>query len=236
MTLGMSAGFSGFGGMVLKSVQRDTLTSAAVQEQPPPASVPMPEARLDVPACLKRVRRRDEEAARQLIQHLYPLVMKLVRSHLPRRTAEEDLAQVVFMKIFANLKQYSGKVPLEHWVSRIAVNTCLNQLRSEQSRPELRWADLSEDQQEVLETLVRTTDDLHPSKGMASREILERMMERLGAEDRLVLTLLHIEGRSVEEVRRVTGWSASLVKVRAFRARNKLRKHLAGILKEEELL
>lgn len=236
MTLGMSAGFSGFGGMVLQSVQRDTLTSAAVQEQPPSASVPMPEARLDVPACLKRVRRRDEEAARQLIQHLYPLVMKLVRSHLPRRTAEEDLAQVVFMKIFANLKQYSGKVPLEHWVSRIAVNTCLNQLRSEQSRPELRWADLSEDQQEVLETLVRTTDDLHPSKGMASREILERMMERLGAEDRLVLTLLHIEGRSVEEVRRVTGWSASLVKVRAFRARNKLRKHLTGILKEEELL
>lgn len=222
--------------MVLQSVQRDPLTSVAVHEQPRPASAPIPEARLDVPACLKRVRRRDEEASRQLIQHLYPLVMKLVRSHLPRRTAEEDLAQVVFMKIFANLKQYSGKVPLEHWVSRIAVNTCLNQLRSEQSRPELRWADLSEDQQEVLETLVRTTDDLHPSKGMASREILERMMERLGAEDRLVLTLLHIEGRSVEEVRRVTGWSASLVKVRAFRARNKLRKHLAGILKEEELL
>lgn len=195
-----------------------------------------PEAKLDVPACLKRVRRKDDEAARQLIQHLYPLVMKLVRSHLPRRTSEEDLAQIIYMKIFANLKQYSGKVPLEHWVSRIAVNTCLNQLRSEQSRPELRWADLSEEQQDVLDTLVRTTDDLHPSKGIASREVLERMLERLGPEDRLVVTLLHVEGRSVEEVRKITGWSGSLVKVRAFRARNKLRKSLTKILKEEELL
>src|SRR5689334_13109434 len=102
------------------------------------------ETALDVPLCVKRARRGDEEAARLLIQHLYPLVIKLVRSHLPRRTSEEDLAQTVFMKMFANLGQYSGTVPLEHWVSRIAVNTCLNQLRVEKVRPELRYADLTD--------------------------------------------------------------------------------------------
>jgi len=62
---------------------------------------------------------------------LYPLVLKLVRAHLPRRAAEEDLVQTVFMKVFAKLDDYAGAVPLEHWVSRIAVNTCINQLRAE---------------------------------------------------------------------------------------------------------
>ena len=80
----------------------------------------------------------DDEAARELVRRLYPLVAKMVRSHRPRRTSEEDLCQMIFIKIFQKLSQFSGKVPLEHWVSRIAVNTCLNQIESEKVRPELR--------------------------------------------------------------------------------------------------
>jgi len=188
---------------------------------------------LNVPACVERVRFGDEEAASQLVQHLYPLVIKLVRSHLPRRTSEEDLAQTVFMKVFANLGQYSGRVPLEHWVSRIAVNTCLNQLRVEKVRPELRYADLAEEEQEVLDALGHTGDELHPAKSMASRELLEKMLERLKPEDRLVVQLLHVEERSVEEVRKLTGWNRSLIKVRAFRARHKLRQYLSKLVKDE---
>src|SRR5262245_2999061 len=170
------------------------------------------DAALNVPACLERVRRRDEEAARLLIQHLYPLVIKLVRSHLPRRTSEEDLAQTVFMKMFANLGQYSGTVPLEHWVSRIAVNTCLNQLRIEKVRPELRYADLTDDESDVLDALAHTGQELHPAKNMASKELLEKMLERLNPADRLVVQLLHVDGHSVEEVRKLTGWNSSLIK------------------------
>src|SRR5262245_31126575 len=133
------------------------------------------DAALNVPACLERVRRRDEEAARLLIQHLYPLVIRLVRSHLPRRTSEEDLAQTVFMKMFANLSQYSGTVPLEHWVSRIAVNTCLNQLRVEKVRPELRYADLTNDESDVLDRLDQSREGINQATGVASRELLDQM-------------------------------------------------------------
>src|SRR5260370_34081340 len=119
----------------------------------------MSESGFDMVACLKRVRQRDEEAARSLLHEIYPLVMKLVRAHLPRRTSEEDLAQTIFMKIFANLGQYSGTVPLEHWVSRIAINACLNQLRIERVRPELRWADLGEEEAYVLECMAATSDE-----------------------------------------------------------------------------
>ena len=116
------------------------------------------ETGFDMAACVARVRQRDEDAARLLLNQLYPLVIKLVRAHLPRRTSEEDLAQVIFMKIFAKIDQFSGTVPFEHWVSRIAVNTCLNQLQAEKIRPELRWADLSEDEQRVQPNLAADHD------------------------------------------------------------------------------
>ena len=58
---------------------------------------------IDVAACLERVRRRDQQAARELVEHLYPLVVRIVRAHLPRRVAEEDLCQEVFLKMFSRL-------------------------------------------------------------------------------------------------------------------------------------
>ena len=205
-------------------------------ENPDEIAAPcLSEAELDVAACVRRVRRRDEDAARQLLNHLYPLVIKLIRAHLPRRTSEEDLAQMVFMKIFSNLGQYSGSVPLEHWVSRIAINTCLNQLRVEKVRPELRWSDLSEEESHVIQTLASMQADLRPTEQFASRDLVDRLLEMLTPSDRLVIHLLHIEERSVEEVQQITGWNRSVIKVRAFRARQKMKKHLATLLKGENL-
>ena len=190
----------------------------------------MPEPGFDVTACVERVRRRDEDAARALFRHLYPLVARLVRSHLPRRTSPEDLVQTVFMKVFASLDSFSGAVPLEHWVSRIAINTCLNQLAAEKARPELRWADLSEEQAQALEAVTTAQADLDPLQNLASREIVEKLLAQLAPADRLVLTLLHLEGRSVDEVRQITGWNVPVIKVRAFRARRKLRKHFEKLM------
>jgi RNA polymerase sigma-70 factor (ECF subfamily) len=195
----------------------------------------MSESGFDMPACLERVRGRDEEAARLLFQHLYPLVIKVVRSHLPRRMSEEDLTQTVFMKMFANLEQYSGKAPLEHWVSRIAVNTCLKALRSEKVRPELRHADLSEEEVEVLDWLATTDEDLRPDRSAASRELVEKLLSQLKPKDRLVINLMNLEGRTIQEVRQITGWSESVIKVRAFRARGKLRKLYRALMREENI-
>src|SRR5882724_5563022 len=136
----------------------------------------MSESGFDMPACLARVRRRDDDAARELFHHLYPLVIKVVRSHLPRRTSEDDLTQTVFMKVFANLDQYSGKAPLEHWVSRIAVNTCIKALRAEKVRPELRWADLAEDEEQMMDWLISTNEDLNPDRSLASRDLVEKLL------------------------------------------------------------
>jgi len=191
------------------------------------------EVSLDMADCLERVRQRDEDAARALVRELYPLIMKIVRSHLPRRTDEEDLAQIVFGKIFVHLEQFSGNVPFEHWVSRVAVNTCLNALRAERCRPELRWADLTADEAEVMEKVLATAKEPDLTQQMTARELAHKMLETLSPKDRLILTMLDLEERSVEEVRQRTGWNASLIKVRAFRARTKLRKQFARLMELE---
>ncbi len=68
----------------------------------------------DADALVQGALRHNNEAARELVRRLYPLVAKMVRSHRPRRTSEEDLCQMIFIKVFQKLSQFSGKVPLEH--------------------------------------------------------------------------------------------------------------------------
>lgn len=140
---------------------------------------------------------------------------------------------MIFIKMFQKLPQFSGKVPLEHWVSRIAVNTCLNQIQSEKVRPEIRHADLSEDEVAVIENLAVSSDELAPDKRFASRQLVEHLLKALKPAERLVIDLLYLQGRTVAEIKKMTGWNAALVKVRAFRARQKMKQQLERISAEE---
>ncbi|MGI8819907.1 MAG: RNA polymerase sigma factor [Chthoniobacterales bacterium] len=188
----------------------------------------------DVPALVAAALQDDDEAARLLVRHLYPFVAKLVRSHRPQRAAEEDLCQMILIKMFQNLPQYSGAVPLEHWLSRIAINTCLNAIAAEKVRPELRRADLSEEQAAVVDNLAASSEELGVDQQLAARDLVAHLLERLKPAERLVIDLLHLQQKSVEEIACLTGWSKALVKVRAFRARQKLKQQLGRITAREE--
>ena len=178
----------------------------------------------DLAGCLVLVRNRDQAAARALVDHLYPLVIRIVRAHLPRRVSEEDLAQDIFLKMFTRLEQYKGAVPFPHWVSRIAVTTCIDQLRSQKRRPEFRWADLSENEADVLDAVMTNENDVEAGDALAARELVHKLLDQLKPDDRLVIQLLDLEQKTIAEISATTGWSQSLVKVRAFRARRKLQK------------
>jgi len=136
---------------------------------------------------------------------------------------------MIFIKIFQKLKQFSGKVPLEHWVSRVAVNTCLSQIESERVRPELRHADLSEEEQAVVENLAASSEELAPDRQLGSRQLVEHLLEILKPAERLVIDLLYLQGRSVEEIHEITGLGGAAIKVRAFRARQKMKAQLEKI-------
>lgn len=187
----------------------------------------------DLSGCLVRVRQRDQAAARELVDHLYPLVIRIVRSHLPRRVAEEDLAQDIFLKMFTRIDQFQGNVPFTHWVSRIAVTTCIDQLRMQKRRPEFRWADLSENEAEVLDNVLTNDGDVTPDDALEARELVNKLLDQLKPDDQLVIRLLDLEQKTIAEISDLTGWNQSLVKVRAFRARRKLQKLFAELQRKE---
>src|SRR5207237_5729727 len=189
----------------------------------------------DAAELVQAALRQDDEAARELVRRLYPLVAKMVRSHRSRRTSEEDLCQMIFIKIFQRLGQFSGKVPLEHWVSRIAVNTCLNQIASEKVRPELRHADLSEEERAVVENLAASSDELAPDRQLASRQLVEHLLQLLKPVERLVIDLLYLQGRSVEDIHQITGLGTAANKARAFRARQKMKAQLTKMSAKKNL-
>ena len=192
------------------------------------------EAAFDLVGCLERVRLRDQVAARELVEHLYPLVIRIVRAHLPRRVPEEDLAQDIFLKMFTRLAQYQGNVPFTHWVSRIAVTTCIDQLRAQKRRPELRWADLSETEAEVLDNVLSDTTLESPGDALAARELVQKLLSQLKPEDQTVIRMLDLEQKSIAEISAITGWGQSMIKVRAFRARRKLQKLFQELQNKEK--
>lgn len=195
--------------------------------------MPDDDSPFDLAGCLVRVRRQDQSAARELVEHLYPLVIRIVRSHLPRRVAEEDLAQEIFLKMFTRLEQYQGAVPFPHWVSRIAVTTCIDHLRAQKRRPEFRWADLSETEAEVLDNVITNENDVPANDAMAAHELVHKLLGQLKPDDQTVIRMLDLEQKTIAEIAQITGWNQSLIKVRAFRARRKLQKLFQELQKTE---
>lgn len=184
---------------------------------------------------LAGVRAGDAEAAAALVNRLYPVVMAVVNRRRPGTASPEDMAQDVFLKVFAGLPRFRGAgTSLEAWARRIAFTTCLNQLRHEKRRPELRWTDLTEDQAACAESMLRTEEPDDPRHQTAARELVTVLLEQLPAPDRLLLELIDLEQRPLPNVCQLTGWSAVNVRVRCFRARRRLRRALQRLLKEHD--
>jgi RNA polymerase sigma-70 factor, ECF subfamily len=133
----------------------------------------------------------------------------------------DDLAQETFIKAWRALASFDGRAPFVHWLSRIAVRTAIDHLRRKRARAgEVGFDDLGEDALDWLRT-----GDNEPEPGLA-REVLEVAMRELSSAEQVVITLQEIEGRSVKEISQLTGSSGVAVRVRAMRARTKLRKAL----------
>jgi RNA polymerase sigma-70 factor (ECF subfamily) len=178
---------------------------------------------VDVDGCLRRWRDGDEAAAEQLIEHLYPVISKIVRTHLPRRDEEKDLVQEILMKTFSKLHQYKGDAPLSHWVSRLALTTCLDRLRAQKIRPEIRRADLTPEESDVFDAAWLTGSSPDATDAIAARDLVDKILASLSPEDRSLILMVDLEGRSLQEISDVTGWSVSKVKMRLFRIRPQLR-------------
>lgn len=142
----------------------------------------------------------------------------------------EDLAQETFLKVWRALDQFDVRVPFEHWLSKIAVRVALDHLRREKRRQnEVGLPALGDDALDWL----RSDDEKSELDGRAAAELLDLAMRELSPLDRVVVTMQEIEGRSVKEICAATGASGVAVRVRAMRARGKLRRALEKLMKDE---
>lgn len=182
-----------------------------------------PDGKMLLAELLSRVRAHDELAARELVERLYSLVAPIVHANRPRRDAPEDLMQDVFMKMFSRLDQYRGEVPFERWVARIALNTCLDRLRRQKARPELRWADFTEEEQ-ALFAEIPDENCATDADATSAHALVEKLLAGLPADDAWLLRQIELEQRSIAEVCAVRGWSSGLTRIRLFRARRRLQR------------
>lgn len=174
----------------------------------------------------RAAREGDELAFAEIVRRYSPRVFRTASRFFRRREQVEEAAQEVFLKAFTQLSSFESRGSLEGWLTRIATNTCLNLLRGAKRRPETTLADLTEDEGAWLEA---HAGDFETERAptvedrLVAADLADRLLESLPPEDRAVLLMMDGEGAPVKEVAEATGWSESKVKVRAFRARRKVR-------------
>ena len=148
-----------------------------------------------------------------------------------QRSLVEEAAQEVFLKAFTQLGSFEGRGSFEGWLTRIATNTCLNMVRGAKRRPEFSVSDLTEDEHSWLDQQPGARSD-QPSveNSLVATDLADRLLAVLPPEDQQALLMIDGEDASIKEVAEATGWSESKVKVRAFRARRKVREAMAKLL------
>lgn len=187
---------------------------------PAPRTAPMPESAAPADEALVAATLAGEDRAFAELVGRHKRRVFATASRFARDSHQlDDIAQEVFLRAFRNLGKFRGDAPFEHWLARITVSACYDFLRKERRVRE----QVSFDAHDF--DLRDTGVDAALAVGRA-RELLDFAMRQLSADERLILTLAELEERSMREISDLTGWSESNVKVRAFRARQSLKKVL----------
>jgi len=176
----------------------------------------------------------DTASFEPLVEKYSPRIFATARRYARRESEVEDIVQQVWLKAFEKLYSFRGDAPFEHWLMRVAVRTCYDSLRAHQRSREKTFSELTEPEEDWLDRFV-SQPDAADENAEAARQLVARVLGLLSPPARLVITLQEIEGRSVKEISKLTGWSVPLVKVRAFRARAEMRRVLSRIAQDKYL-
>jgi len=179
---------------------------------------------------LERIRGGATDDFAELVRRHQSRVFAILHRYERDTHKVEDLAQETFLKAWRALGQFDGRAPFEHWLSRVAARVALDHLRKEKRRQnEIGLPELGDDALDWL----RNDDEKSELDARSAAELLELAMRELSPADRLVITMQELEGRSVKEIAVAMGASGVAVRVRAMRARSKLRQALEKIAKEK---
>lgn len=173
----------------------------------------------------------DESAFAEIVRRYSPRVFSVASRFFRQRSLVEEAAQEVFLKAYTQLGSFEGRGSFEGWLTRIATNTCLNMIRGAKRRPESTVSDLTTDEQNWLEQQSgEGSEQQSVENNLVAADLADRLLSVLPPEDQQALLMIDGEDASIKEVAEATGWSESKVKVRAFRARRKVREAMENLL------
>ncbi|MGI8467422.1 MAG: RNA polymerase sigma factor [Pyrinomonadaceae bacterium] len=177
----------------------------------------------------------DEAAFAEIVRRYSPRVFRFASRFFRQYALVEEMAQEVFLKAFTQLKNFEGRGSLEGWLTRITINTCINTLRATKPQNEMTFADLSDDETGWLENQLSASAQTQstPEEKLVAADLVDRVLQTLPKDWRVILTLIETEGFSMKEVAETMNWSESKVKVTAFRARRKMREAVEKLLKRK---
>lgn len=174
-------------------------------------------------AIIRRAQAGDQLAFQQLVESYQSKVFGIIYGILRRRNDAEDISQQVFAKIYTALKGFDFRSSLMTWVYKITVNECYDYLRKRKVRKLVYESDLGQDDQRTIENSDRAIDKIAPIDARTERrQYLMKLLERVSEEERMLLIQKEVEGLTVEELSEQTGINANTIKVKLFRARQKL--------------
>jgi RNA polymerase sigma-70 factor (ECF subfamily) len=172
---------------------------------------------------VRRAQANDKEAYEELIRRHQQRVFAVAGGILRRHEDIEDVSQQVFIKAYFSLKRFDGRAAFSTWLYRITLNECWDLLRKKKVRPLLYESDLSEEQAKQVAG-AESPDGAGPDirQRLETQQQVERLLDGMDERDKLMLMLKEVEGFSIEEIAEVLGLNANTVKVRLFRARQRV--------------
>ncbi len=174
---------------------------------------------------VRRVQAQDEIAFRELVERYQAKVFSIIYGILRNRNDAEDIAQQVFAKIYFSIGKFDSRSSLLTWIYKITVNECYDYLRKKRVRKLVYESDFSEEEMRRMENAVEKEDQRHAvDTALAQRDLLMKLLQKISAEDRMLILLKEVEGHSIAELADMTGMNENTIKVKLFRARQKLLK------------
>src|ERR1700739_1553404 len=185
---------------------------------------------------VRRAQKEDKEAFEELVRRHQNRVFAVAGGILRNREDVEHIAQQVFLKAYFSIKRFDQRAAFSTWLYKITVNECWDLLRKKKVRPLVYESELSEEQATMyLASEQKNEQGPDVRERLEVRQQLEQWLECLEERDRTMLTLKEVQGFTVEEIAEILGINGNTVKVRLFRARQKIaqlirrRKRAAGV-------
>lgn len=173
---------------------------------------------------IEKARSGDDGAFNQVVQAYRKRILGTIARLIGKPEDVEDVGQEVFLRLYFSLDQLRTAEVFEPWLYRLTVNAAYDYLRRQRRRHESRMSDLSEQQVMLADAAAGGKVNEEEKRRTKVRELAQSLLGMISEEDRILLTLKEVEGLSLKELEKVYGVNENALKVRLFRARQRVLK------------